>query len=262
MRVGLALRHFLLTDLEGPAGVWQWSQTREEGRPKRRAMRLLTDEVGAVADGILDADPAAEIAVWDGHGSGGIVYERLHPRTVLLPGQVPLLRALRMGWDALYFVGQHAMAGTEDAPLCHTYSSRTVAEYRLNGQPVGEFGCRQALAAELGIPTVMIAGDDRAVAEARAVLPDIVAVATKIGLGVEAAMSISTQACHAALRAAAASAARRLPVPASPMPPPYVLRIEMLPGHGIGGWLAAGARADGPRAAVFEADRLAELRGI
>src|SRR5947209_16198723 len=111
------MRHFLLTDLEGPAGVWQWRHTREEGPAKVAAMRLLTGEVNAVTEGILQADPAAEVVVWDGHGSGGLLYEELHPRLLYLPGQAPLLRGLRRGADALYFVGQHAMAGTPDAPL-------------------------------------------------------------------------------------------------------------------------------------------------
>jgi len=40
------MRYFLLTDLEGPAGVDAWAQTREgEGPAKTGAMRLLTGEV-------------------------------------------------------------------------------------------------------------------------------------------------------------------------------------------------------------------------
>jgi D-amino peptidase len=38
------------------------------------------------------------------------------------------------------------MAGTRHAPLCHTYSSTSVAYYRSNGTFVGEFGCRSLVA--------------------------------------------------------------------------------------------------------------------
>lgn len=180
-----------------------------------------------------------------------------------MPGQVPLLRALRCGADALYFVGQHAMAGTAEAPLCHTYSSLAVAEYRLNGRPVGEFGCRAALAGELGIPTVFLSGDDKAVAEALALVPDLVGVAAKEGLGIEAAVHLSHPESCRRLRAGASEAARRAPaVPPLRLPPPYALRIEMLPGHGVGALLQAGASPDGPRAAVCRAERLQDLPHI
>jgi len=43
------MRHFVVTDLEGPAGVWRWQQTREEGPPKTAAMRLLTGDCPAWA---------------------------------------------------------------------------------------------------------------------------------------------------------------------------------------------------------------------
>jgi D-amino peptidase len=256
------VRHFLLTDLEGVAGVWRWEQTREEGPAKEAAMRLLTGEVNAVARGILEVDPDGEIAVWDGHGTGGLVYELLHPRLVYLPGQVPLLRALARGADALYFVGQHAMAGTPDAPLCHTYSSRAVAEYRLNGVPVGEFGCRAALAGELGIPTVFLSGDDKAVAEARAAVPDLVTVVTKEGLGLEAAAHLThAEACRRLARGAAeaARAARAGAIAPYRVPPPYALRVELLPGQDARGLLARGAEPDGPQAAVFRGLRMQDL---
>jgi D-amino peptidase len=250
-----------LTDLEGPAGVWLWRQTREgEGPAKTAAMRLLTGEVNAVTDGILEGDPGAEVLVWDGHGSGGLLYEELHPHLLYLPGQVPLLTALRRDVAALYFVGQHAMAGTPDAPLCHTYSSLTVAEYRLNGQPAGEFGCRAALAGELGIPTVFVGGDDKTVAEARALVPAIVGVETKVGLGIQAAMHLSHPDSCRRLRLAAADAARRaFSIAPYRVPGPYQLRVEVLAGHEIDGYLARGAVRGGARAAVFAAERLQDL---
>lgn len=57
------MRQFLLTDLEGPAGVWLWQQTREEESAKTRAMRLLTSAFAAVTRGILEADPQADLVM-------------------------------------------------------------------------------------------------------------------------------------------------------------------------------------------------------
>jgi D-amino peptidase len=144
------LKIYLMTDLEGPAGVNRWAQTREGERPeKTAAMYLLTGEVNAAIEGILDVTPDAEVCVWDGHGSGGgLIFDALHSHArVVLHGQgMGAPHHLDATFDALLFVGQHAMAGTQDAPLCHTYSSRTVQHYKLNGVLVGEIGCLAAMA--------------------------------------------------------------------------------------------------------------------
>ncbi len=67
--------------------VSRFLQTREsEGRQdeKRQAMQLLTGEVNAAVDGILDAYAQAEIIVWDAHGSGGIDVMSFHPGAKLI----------------------------------------------------------------------------------------------------------------------------------------------------------------------------------
>lgn len=254
-------RIFVLTDLEGAAGVYKWSQTREEGPLKERAMHLLTLEVNACVEGIIAADPGAEIVVWDGHGSGGLHYEELHPNATYLPGTYGRPYLFPEGFDALFFVGQHAMAGTPDAPLCHTYSSRDIAHYKLNGELIGEFGCRAALAGSYGIPTLFLAGDDKAVAEARALVPDIVAVETKRGLGVQAALHLSPARSQARIRAAAREAMGRLgAIPPFVLMGPYELEIGYLQEQqgklDLRPWAASWVDS---RTALFRSDRLETL---
>lgn len=181
------LKIHIITDLEGAAMVFRFDQTRtSEATPEKlEAMRLLTGEANACIDGILDYDRRAVVVVWDGHGTGGIVYEAFHDRGLLLPHRnTPAPYGLDASFDAVFFVGQHAMAGTRDAPLAHTYSSRTVEYYHLNGQPVGEFGMRAYMAGILfDVPAAFLSGDDKAVIEAQALVPDLVGVATKQGTG-------------------------------------------------------------------------------
>ena len=74
------MKIYILTDLEGVAMVSRFSQTREEGPQKETAMRLLTQELNAAVDGILDVEADAEIVVWDGHGTGGIDVLEFHPQ--------------------------------------------------------------------------------------------------------------------------------------------------------------------------------------
>jgi D-amino peptidase len=238
------MKAYILTDLEGPAGVNRWIQTREGETPeKRAAMALLTEEVNAAIDGIREAASDADVIVWDGHGDGGLDFARLHPECrVLLRGvglQAPY--GLDETFDALFFVGQHAMAGTPDAPLCHTFSSRQIEQYRLNDAPIGEFGCRAAMAGALGIPTVFVAGDDKACAEARALVPEIVTVETKQGLGIELALHLSAERARRAIRAGAAEAVRAIPrIPSFRIDPPYRLEIRVLEGVEIRSYLKPG----------------------
>lgn len=52
-------------------------------------------------------------------------------------------------------------------------------------------GCREAVAGKLDIPIVFLSGDDKVVTEARTLMPCIVAVAIKEGLGIQAAVQQS-----------------------------------------------------------------------
>lgn len=257
------MKIFILTDLEGPAMVFSFDQTRlpEAAERNAQAKRLLTREVNACVDGILDHDPRAEVVVWDGHGSGGIDYELFHEGAELVAGRgVRAPYGLDRSFAALFFVGQHAMAGTPDAPLAHTYSSRTVEHYRLNGRPIGEFGLRAAMAGTLcDVPTAFLSGDDKAVAEAHALVPDLVGVATKVGLGLEAARSLAPARAQALIRAGAAEACRRVQdgaIAPVRIAPPYRFEVRVLPGQeaALAGYLQRGARRLDERTALLETD--------
>src|SRR5690606_27822444 len=132
------MKFFILTDIEGVAGVERFSETRtRDESAKGPAMTQLAREVNACIRGIKEVYPEAKIDVWDGHGSGG-----LRPADLVggeyIPGTVKPSKDLA-GYAAMLFVGQHAMAGTAFAPFAHTYSSLHVAYYKLNGYFIGEF---------------------------------------------------------------------------------------------------------------------------
>src|SRR5579862_4511609 len=100
------MKLFILTDLEGPAMIFGFDQTRlpEAAEQIARSKRLLTLEINACVDGILDADPDAEVVVWDGHGSGGVDYELFHERAQLVAGRgVQAPYGLDDSFDALFF---------------------------------------------------------------------------------------------------------------------------------------------------------------
>jgi D-amino peptidase len=183
------------------------------------------------------------VIVFDGHGTGGIVFEALHPRVqVIMHGHgMKVAHQLDASFDALFFVGQHAMAGTPDAPLCHSYSSRTVEYYKLNGELIGEIGCLAAVAGAMGVPTAFLSGDDKACAEAQALISEMVTVATKQGLGVELALHLSAERARQAIREGASRAVRSLKGMAPlVLDPPYALEIRVQEGRSLGGYLERG----------------------
>jgi D-amino peptidase len=163
-------------------------------------------------------------------------------------------------FDALFFVGQHAMAGTPNAPLCHTYSSRTVEYYKLNGQLIGEFGCRAAMAGSFGVPTIFLSGDDKACAEAKSLVPNILTVETKKGWGVELALHLSPQKAQRYIRVVAFNAIRRIrDIPPFTIDPPYEQEIRVLEGCSIEGYLKRGAEKVDERTVVRRSENICEL---
>jgi D-amino peptidase len=259
------MKIYVLTDLEGVAGVNRWDQTRHpdaDAASYAVATTLLTREVNAAADGILDASPKAEIVVWDGHGSGGIDILSLHPRVQLIPrgGPIGPPYYLDRTFDALFFVGQHAMAGTEGAPLAHTYSSLTVEHYKINGVRVGEFGARAMLAGADGVATCFIAGDDKAVAEARALVPNIHGAVVKWGLGIELARHLSPPAAQELIRKEAAAAVRDIPhIRPVATRPPYELEIRVKSGVPIEDYLMRGAERRDERTVILRSNDMRDL---
>lgn len=238
------MRLLVITDLEGVAGVDSFFETRT-GREERKgpAMDRLASEVNACIEGIRSRAPEARIDVWDGHGSGGLRESDLKGGRYLGDGR-PYFHLVgehresgeggdgnevgEEDYDGVLFVGQHAMAGTPDAPLCHTYSSLAVDYYKLNGTFVGEFACRALLAGRQGVPTVFLAGDDKATLEARQFVPGIETVATKYGTGPESARHRDPGEVEEAIRQGAASAIDRLNEiePYDRIGPPYTLEIR------------------------------------
>jgi D-amino peptidase len=218
----------------------RFDQTRDvTPEAKARSEYFLTGEVNACVAGILDFDPGAEVIVWDGHGGGGIDEMRFHPQAKLIArGPIRPPYGLDESFDALMFVGQHAMMG-ERGVLCHTYSSKTIEYYKINGVEMGEFGCRALMAGTMGVPTVFVAGDDAAVDEAQELVPGLVGAAVKQALARELAIHLSHEAACALIRQQGAEACRRTEsIPPYYFPGPYTQEVRVQEGVSIQGYLS------------------------
>ncbi len=220
-----------------------WEQTRDYAPgEKQRSEHFLTGEVNACVDGVLDFDPEAEVAVWDGHGGGGIDEMKFHPQAKLIAGQgIKPPYFLDESFDALMFVGQHAMMG-QRGTLCHTYSSKRVEYYKINDVEMGEFGCRALMAGTLDVPTILVTGDDVTFEEARELVPNIVGAVVKWSLGREIAMHLSHEAACKLIRQKATEACSNIAeIEPYYFPGPYTFEARVQEGRSIQGYLRPGA---------------------
>ncbi len=221
------MKYLIMTDLEGVCGVDSFRQTRTNDlEAKGPAMKQLARETNACIAGIRDVDPDAEVTVLDGHGSGGLFPEDIAGGVYCRYSSFD--HDTLPSYRALFYVGQHAMEGTVDAPLRHTYSSRRVQYYRLNGVNIGEFGSFSNWAGLNGVPVIFLAGDDKAALEAKMFVPNIETVATKYGKGVEAAEHRPSDEVLRDIRAGAARALRRIDEikPLTTFQSPYVFEAR------------------------------------
>lgn len=183
------MKVYVVTDLEGVAGITQWDPRHQGDTPataatRARFCRWLTEEVNAAARGFF-AGGATEVIVNDGHGAGvSIDPELLDPRVTLFhgTGRPDYCTGLDETCDALASVGTHAMGGTPHGNLAHTMG-QGVRLYAFNGIAVGETGFQAFLAGEYGVPFIFCAGDEWAVREMQALCPGCVGAATKLGTG-------------------------------------------------------------------------------
>lgn len=253
------MRYFILTDIEGVAGVHSFSETRTtDEAAKGAAMTQLAREVNACIEGIRAVQPDADVDVWDGHGTGGLRAADLVGGTYLREGKPYYDLA---GYAAMLFVGQHAMAGTAFAPLCHTYSSKTVAYYRLNGVFIGEFGARALVAGDQGVPTIFLAGDDKATLEAEIFIPEIETVSVKEGKGFEAAVHDTSEEACRKVREGTERAMKRIGEipPFKEIEAPYTLEIRYLEPANQSRWQGSHVTWMDERTVQIRAERLADL---
>jgi D-amino peptidase len=176
------MKVYIITDMEGVAGVVNWDDYGAPGARYYEIGRMLTTgETNAAVEGAIEAG-ATEVLVVDGHGSGALNPQLLHPAAKLLAGR-PI--GYPFGCDetfgAAMIVGQHAKSNTDGGHLSHTQSF-TVEEYTINGVSLGELGCNMLFCSYFGAPTVMVSGDAAAAGEARALVPNIATAAVKEGL--------------------------------------------------------------------------------
>ena len=174
------MRIFIETDLEGAAGVETMESCYQKDPGFDAAYAELAKDINAAVCGAFDGG-ADEVVVTDGHGGQGLNFELIDARAIR--GNSGDWSYLKNPFDAMIYVGAHAMAGTQNAFLDHTQNSTTWFEYKINGRPTGELGQSAMAAALHDAPIICVTGDEAAVKEAHDFFGDIDCVAVKRGIG-------------------------------------------------------------------------------
>jgi D-amino peptidase len=225
------MRVYISVDMEGVAGVVHEDQTdpveaRHAGE-YNRFRRLMTNEANAAIAGAREAG-AQRILVNDSHWlMRNLLAEELDPAAELLSGgpkRLSMVEGIDGGFDAALFIGYHARAGTPNATIDHTYTSR-VYEARVNGRPVGELALNAAMAGLNGVPVALVSGDQSLAAEATALLgAGVETVTVKEAVGRSAARSVAPSVACERIRAGVAGALKRKHAPFIFQPP---IRLEV-----------------------------------
>jgi D-amino peptidase len=216
------LKVFISVDMEGVSGVVDRDQTSATGHDYERFRKLMTAEANAAIDGARDAG-ATHILVNDSHGSHrNLLIEELHAPAELISNNIKpmgMMAGLDASYAAAIFIGYHAKASSAEGVLAHTGNSTTIADLRINDRSVGEGGMNIHAAGTLGVPVVLISGDQAAIAEVRELMPNIEGVQVKEAIGTAAARSLRPEEAARLIREGTARAIRRRgeikPAPAS-----------------------------------------------
>ena len=201
---------YIHTDLEGVSGI-DLGETLQNDHPKHRhcVERLMAD-VNAAVDGAF-AGGAEHVTVLDSHGGGGNfdldLLDKRAENDFKVNGK--WWGKLDGSYDATFFIGAHAMAGTMSGFHDHTQSGVAIHNYYLNGRKAGELAQWAIVCAHYSVPLVMASGDEAAMLEAVQFFGDIELAAVKRGITRAVARLVPCNTAVGLIREAAKAAVEK-----------------------------------------------------
>ena len=249
------MKILIAADMEGISGVINWDQVDPNHGEYQRFRRIMTGDVNAAVRGILAADTNAEIVISDGHNNANnILIEEIDSHARLNSGTnapFSMVQGISADIQGVIFVGYHARAGTPNAILDHTWSSKAVFNVWLNGVLVGEIGLNAAVCGSFGAPVIMLSGDQSACAEASGLLGSLETVVVKQATGRFSAQCLPVAQAQEAIQAGASRAVQRLKTNTAPAPyqvsSPINMRVEFHASEmaDVAGHMPGATRLDG-----------------
>ena len=180
------MKVYISADIEGVAGIAHWDEAGKKQPEYQEFRAQMTADVAAACQAAAAAG-ATEILVKDAHGSGrNIIADQLPETARVIRGwsghPFGMLQDLDDQFDAVVLLGYHGAATDPRNPLTHSFT-RYFSELRLNDLVCAEFHIVSYLAASVGVPVIMVSGDQGICATAKHFNPAITAVVTGGGAG-------------------------------------------------------------------------------
>lgn len=206
------MRIYMPVDMEGICGIACREQTTRGAHLYMEGRRLMAGDINAAARGAFDGGATEVIAVDTHADSFNFLIEEIDPRVRQLLGcptdcRFPLLDE-RV--DGVFLLGYHAMVGTRYGLHEHTMSSARYHNVTVNGRSIGELGIDAGIAAQAGVPTVFVSGDEKICAEAQAWLDRPETACVKQSFGRHFALCLSPEEGRKRIYEAAKRAVERL----------------------------------------------------
>jgi D-amino peptidase len=250
---------FISFDMEGVAGIVDWSQCRPPGQPYEEGRALLLGEVNAAIDGAL-AGGATEIVCNDSHGTmNNLNPAELHGRAVYVAGRhkpLYMMEGMDASVDAVFFVGYHGSISGDSSVLSHTYNPSVVSRVELNGAECGESGINGLVALAATAPVVLITGDQQTATEGGLFFKDAERVVVKESITRFAAVQLHPLDARDKIAGAAAAAVRRaleVPLPDIALPARLDVHMQTADMAGVASWVK-GVERTGTRTVRVEGD--------
>jgi D-amino peptidase len=208
------IKVYISADMEGVVGAVTGAQLGPSGFEYQTFREYMTEEVLAAIRGARAAG-ATEFLVSDSHGNGqNLLLDRL-PKDVQLvrswPRPLGMMGGLDESFDAVICIGYHTSTSNAEGVRAHTMSSATLTDVRLNGTSVAEVGFNAAIAGQLGVPIVMVSGDDAIVAETKAYVgDDVEGAVVKWAKSFHSARTLTPEAAYEVIEDAARRAIERV----------------------------------------------------
>jgi D-amino peptidase len=204
------MKILISADMEGATGVTWPGDVLPGASQWERCRALFTSDVNAAVRGFHDGG-ADEVIVNEAHWTmRNLLLEQLDERAQLLTGrhkELSMVEGVQHGdVDGIAFVGYHAGAGMEGV-LAHTYLANQITGVWLNDVPASEGLLNAHVAAEFGVPVVLVTGDDVTCEDALGYAPEALKVAVKDHVSRYAAVCRTPARTAADIRAAAKEAA-------------------------------------------------------
>jgi len=208
------LKVYISADMEGITGVASVDQLSPANFEYAQARQWMTAEVLAAIQGAREAG-ATEFVVSDSHGNGESLLIDKFPADVPItivrsfPRPLGMMEGIDSTFAAVIFIGYHAATTSTTGVRAHTMSSALLTRIALNGVSQSEAGINAAIAAQFGVPVVMITGDDAIVGETKQRLGNLEGVVVKRAIGFHSTATLTPEVGQARIRQQAKTAVMR-----------------------------------------------------